>query len=79
MPLYVRSEEVNDMAELLASLTHKSKTDAVKEALAEAIERARKVPSFGERIAELQAMVKADGFKAMPDQREFSDELSGGI
>jgi hypothetical protein len=79
MALYVRNDEVNAMADLLAKLTGKSKTDVVKEALSDAIERVRKKPSLGEAITALQAKVTADGFCTMPDQKDFSDELSGRV
>ncbi len=79
MPLHVRSDEVADLAAMLVKLTGKSKTEAVRDALSEAVEKQRKMPSFMDKIAELQSKVKADGFRSMPDQKEFSDDLSGGI
>lgn len=79
MPLYVRSEEVNDLADLLVKVTGKSKTDAIRDALQEAVEKARSTPTWAERIVDLQSRVRADGFVPMPDQKAFSDELSGHI
>ena len=79
MALYVRNDEVNAMADLLVELTGKSKTEVVKEALSDAIERVLKRPSLSEAITALQAKVTADGLRTMPDQKAFSDELSGGV
>ena len=79
MPLYIRSEEVDTLAIKLYLLTGSTKTDAVKTALIDAIDRAKTKPAVLDQIAALQAKVKEDGFRAMPDQKAFDDEMSGGI
>ena len=79
MPLYIRSEEVDTLAIKLSLMTGSSKTDAVKTALIDAIDRAKTKPTVLDQIAALQARVKDDGFRAMPDQKAFDDDLSGGI
>ncbi len=79
MPLYIRSEEVDTLAIKLSLLTGSTKTDAVKTALIDAIDRAKTKPAVLDQIAALQAKVKEDGFRAMPDQKAFDDEMSGGI
>ena len=79
MPLYIRSEEVDTLAIKLSLLTGSTKTDAVKTALIDAIDRAKTKPAVLDQIAALQAKVKEDGFRAMPDQKAFDDDLSGGI
>lgn len=79
MPLYIRSEEVDTLAIKLSLLTGSTKTDAVKSALIDAIDRAKSKPAVLDQIAELQARVKDDGFRSMPDQKAFDDDLSGGI
>ena len=79
MPLYIRSEEVDTLAIKLSLLTGSTKTDAVKTALIDAIDRAKTKPAVLDQIASLQARVMDDGFRAMPDQKAFDDEMSGGI
>lgn len=79
MPLYIRSEEVDTLAIKLSLLTGSTKTDAVKTALIDAIDRAKTKPAVLDQIAALQAKVKEDWFRAMPDQKAFDDEMSGGI
>ncbi len=79
MPLYIRSEDVDTLAIKLSLLTGSTKTDAVKTALIDAIDRAKTKPAVLDQIAALQAKVKDDGFRAMPDQKAFDDDLSGGI
>ena len=79
MPLYIRSEEVDTLAIKLSLLTGSTKTDAVKTALIDAIDRAKTKPAVLDQIAALQGRVKDDGFRAMPDQKAFDDDLSGGI
>ena len=79
MPLYIRSEEVDTLAIKLSLLTGSTKTDAVKTALIDAIDRAKTKPAVLDQIAALQAKGKEDGFRAMPDQKAFDDEMSGGI
>ena len=79
MPLYIRNDEVDHLATKLSLLTGQNKTDAVKGALMKAIEGVKSRPALPDQIAALQARVKADGFRAMPDQKAFDDEQSGGI
>lgn len=77
MPLNIRSEEVNVLAERLATRKHISKTAAVRLALLNelAIEEA-KLP-LRERLRDLQAEVRALGRTGLDADKAFYDELSG--
>lgn len=79
MALFVDNPLVDDLAKQLVAITGKKKVDVVREALEEAVARHRKKPSLLENIQALQAQTKADGFKRLPDEKEFLDDLSGGI
>lgn len=79
MALYIRSDEVNDLADELVRLTGLNKTAAVKRALADAIENVKQTPTFMEEIAALQARVKEKGFHRVPDEKQFLDKMWGGI
>lgn len=75
MPLNIRSEEVNRLAERLASAAHVSKTEAVRMALANELERREKPLSLAERIKPIQ-----DRFAAYPEtglkaDKAFYDSL----
>jgi antitoxin VapB len=81
MPLYIKDDEVDALAaELQLVSGARSKTDAVRTALKDAIERKRKEVPLAERIAKLQERVAAIGPRD-PDfnMKKFMDELSGGI
>ena len=79
MALFVDNPVVDDLASQLVSLTGKSKVEVVREALSEYADRLRKKPSLIDSIRDLQAQAKAGGFKRMPDEKAFMDELSGGL
>lgn len=63
MALYIRDDTVNGLADLLVKATGKTKTEAVREALRDALARAQAEPSFMEAIAQLQEAVRSDGFR----------------
>ncbi len=79
MPLYIKDPEVAEMAERLRRLTRApSKTEAVRRALAEAIEAAGARPSLAARIEEAVDMARRIGARdAEFDQKAFSDEMWG--
>ena len=54
MPLNIRSEEVNRLADKLASVARVSKTEAVRMALANELERRQRPLSLAERIKPIQ-------------------------
>ena len=81
MPLYIKDDEVDALATELQSITcAPSKTEAVRTALKDAIERKRDRKAMIARIAEIQKKVAAMGPRD-PDfnMKEFMDDLSGGI
>ena len=82
MPLYIKDDEVDALAAELQSISGaRSKTEAVRTALKDAIERKRDKTAMIEGIRQAQAMARAMGVRPDPDfdLKEFMDELSGGI
>ena len=77
MPLNIRSEEVNQLAEKLASRAGVSKTEAVRIALTNELERQnRESDAFMERIKQIQdklATYPSTGLKA---DKAFYDSLN---
>ena len=77
MPLNIRSEEVNLLAERLATRRHVSKTAAVKLALeAELAREDAKLPML-ERIREIQEQMRSYPRTGLEADKAFFDELSG--
>jgi len=84
MPLYIKDDEVDELANELQRVTGAAtKTEAVRTALKDAIERkqAARKTSIRKAIREAQAAAAAMGVRADPnfDMKEFMDDLSGGI
>lgn len=79
MAIFVDNPRIDELVNRLVTITGKKKVDVVREALEEAMARHRKKPSLLDSIRELQAQTKADGFKRLPDEKEFLDDLSGDI
>lgn len=79
MALFVENPQVDDLMNQLLAITGKTKVAIVREALEEAVARHRTKPSLLDSVRALQAQTKADGFKRLPDEKEFLDDLSGGI
>lgn len=82
MPLYIKDDEVDDLANELQRMTGAAtKTEAVRAALKDAIERKRDKTSIIDAIRRAQAKAEAMGVRpnADFDMKEFMDELSGGI
>lgn len=77
MPLNIRSEEVNLLAERLAVRRHVSKTAAVKLALVAELAREDAKLPLRERLRGLQAEVQALGRTGLEADKAFYDELSG--
>ena len=81
MALFIRDEEVDALAgELKEVLKAPSKKDAVKTALQNELQRARRERTFSERIKRAQAMADAMG-PSDPnfDMKKFTDEMWGDI
>lgn len=77
MPLNVRSEEVNRLAETLASRKHMNKTEAVKLALENELRRLDEALPLRERLRPLQDRIMARPATGLDADKAFYDELSG--
>jgi antitoxin VapB len=77
MPLNIRSEDVNRLAEKLAARTHTSKTDAVKLALMNELHRLDEAIPLRDRLRPLQDRIAARPATGLEADKEFYDELSG--
>lgn len=77
MPLNIRSNAVNEKAERLAKLRSINKTEAVRQALDEALrkEEADKA-DFMERIRAIQDRFAARGRSGLEADKEFYDSLN---
>lgn len=76
MPLNIRSEQVNQLAQTLAERTHTSKTEAVKLALENELRRIEQKTPLRERLRPLQARVLARPATGLEADKAFYDELS---
>ncbi|MGH7211917.1 MAG: type II toxin-antitoxin system VapB family antitoxin [Acetobacteraceae bacterium] len=76
MPLNIRSEEVNHLAEMLATRKRLSKTDAVKLALKNELRRIEAAVPLKERLRPLQARVLSRPATGLAADKAFYDELS---
>ncbi|MGH7103185.1 MAG: type II toxin-antitoxin system VapB family antitoxin [Acetobacteraceae bacterium] len=77
MPLNIRSEDVNRLAEKLAARTHLNKTEAVKRALENELSRIEQTVPLRERLRPLQDRVLARPATGLEADKAFYDELSG--
>ena len=78
MPLNIRSDEVNRLAEQLASEARVSKTEAVRMALVNELERREQsLAEFLERIRPLQERIASYPRTGLKADKAFYDELSG--
>ena len=77
MPLNIRSEEVNRLAETLAARKHMNKTEAVKQALENELRRLDQALPLRERLRPLQNWVMARPATGREADKAFYDDLSG--
>lgn len=77
MPLNIRSEEVNRLAETLAARTRRTKTAAVKLALENELRRLENARPLRERLRPIQDRVLARPATGLEADKEFYDALSG--
>jgi antitoxin VapB len=77
MPLNIRSEAVNQLAERLAARTRMSKTDAVRTALENELHRLDGAVPLWERLRPLQDRVLRRPATGLEADKAFYDELSG--
>ena len=77
MPLNIRSEQVNRLAETLASRTRQTKTDALKQALENELRRLDDSVPLMERLRPLQDRILARPATGFEADKAFYDDLSG--
>jgi antitoxin VapB len=77
MPLNIRSEAVNRLAERLAARNRTSKTEAVRTALENELQRLDKAIPLRERLRALQERVLLRPPTGLEADKAFYDELSG--
>jgi antitoxin VapB len=77
MPLNIRSEAVNQLAEALAARMGTSKTDAVARALRNELQRLDDAMPLRERLRPLQNRVLSRPATGQEADQAFYDELSG--
>jgi antitoxin VapB len=76
MPLNIRNEAVNELAEELAARRKLSKTEAVRQALSETLKRDNDSTPFMERIKVIQERVAARGKSGLEADKAFYDSLN---
>jgi antitoxin VapB len=79
MPLNIRSEAVNRLAEKLAARKGTNKTDAVRIALENELRRLDEVKPLRERLRPLQERVLGRPATGLEADKAFYDELSGNV
>jgi antitoxin VapB len=77
VPLNIRSEDVNLLAEKLASRKHMNKTDAVRLALQNELRRLDEAVPLRERIRTIQQRILARPETGLEADKAFYDALSG--
>jgi len=77
MPLNIRNEAVNRLAEKLAARTHMNKTDAVRLALENERRRLDEAIPLRERVRPLRERILARPRTGQDADKAFYDELSG--
>jgi len=77
MPLNIRNEAVNRLAEKLAARRHLNKTDAVRIALENELRRLDEAVPLRERVRFLQDRVLSRPATGLEADKAFYDELSG--
>ena len=75
MPLNIRSEEVNRLADRLAERTKLSKTDAVKRALENELHRVDEQLSLWERTRPIRERILARPSTGLEADKAFYDSL----
>jgi len=77
MPLNIRDETVNQLAEKLAARRRTNKTEAVKTALVNELRRLDEATPLRERLRPLQNRVLRRPATGLEADKAFYDELSG--
>jgi antitoxin VapB len=76
MPLNIRNDEVNRLAEKLALRIRVSKTEAVKTALENELRRLDEALSLHERLRPLQKRITARPATGLEADKAFYDDIS---
>ncbi len=77
MPLNIRSDEVNRLAEAVAARLRSNKTEAVRRALAHELERLDQAVPLRDRLRPIQDRIRARPATGLAADKAFYDELSG--
>ena len=77
MPLNIRSDEVNRLAEAVAARLRSNKTEAVRRALAHELERLDQAIPLRDRLRPIQDRILARPATGLAADKAFYDELSG--
>jgi antitoxin VapB len=77
MPLNIRNEIVNQLAERLAARIQVNKTDAVRMALENELRRLDEAVPLRDRLRPIQQRVLSRPATGLEADKEFYDELSG--
>jgi len=77
MPLNIRDEDANRLAEQLAARMHSTKTAAVKHALRAELERIEQRVPLRQRLQSLQDRVMSRAPTGLEADKAFYDALSG--
>lgn len=77
MPLNIRNEDVNQLAEKLARVKHVTKTEAVRLALEGELRRASEAVPLRERLRPLRDRVMSRPATGLEADKAFYDALSG--
>lgn len=79
MPLNIRDEDVNRLAQRLADCKRTTKTEAVRLALVGELRRLDEKLPLWERLRPIQDRILARPATGLEADKAFNDELSGGI
>jgi len=79
MPLNIRDENVNRLAEKLAAKRRTNKTEAVKAALENELRRLDQAMPLRERLRPLQKRVLRRPATGLEADKAFYDDLSGNL
>ncbi|PKP67988.1 MAG: transcription factor [Alphaproteobacteria bacterium HGW-Alphaproteobacteria-5] len=77
MPLNIRNEDVNRLAEKLAKVKQTTKTEAVRLALEAELLRASQAVPLRERLRPLQKRITSRPATGLEADKAFYDDLSG--
>jgi antitoxin VapB len=77
VPLNIRNDDVNRLAETLARRIRKSKTEAVKVALENELRRLDELLPLRERLRPLQKRVNARPTTGLEADKAFYDDING--